>query len=117
MDPIEKEQTQQTEIRDKITSLNFESIQYSGSSAKIHLNTLASFTGYRAGSYAISGLKKMTGTDTFLELPDAAKKCKTETFEECHAVRYIGEVQNQCGCVPWGLNSTTAQQVNKLLVT
>ena len=117
MDPIEKEQTKQAEIKDKITSLNFESIQYSGSSAKIHLNTLASFTDYRAGSYAMSGLKKMTGTDTFLELPDAAKKCKTKTFEECHVVRYIAEVQNQCGCVPWGLNSTMAQQVKKLFVT
>ena len=57
-------------------------------------------------------LKKMTGTAAFLELPDAAKKCKTETFEECHVVRYLAEVMKQCGCVPWGLNSTMVEQVN-----
>ena len=113
IDPIEKEQKKQAETRDEITSLNFESNQYSGSSGKIHLNSLASFTDYRAGSYAMSSLKKMTGTDTFLELPDATKKCKTETFEECHRVRYVAEVQKQCGCLPWGLNYTTAQQVNR----
>ena len=60
-------------------------------------------------------LKKMTGTDTFLELPDA-KKCKTETFDECHVVRYIPEVQKQCGCLPWGLNSTLAQQVKNMFL-
>ena len=111
IDPIEKEQKRETKTRDDITSLNFESIQYSGSSAKIHLNTLAGFTGYRAGSYAMLGLKKMTGTDSFMELPDSTKKCKTETFEECNVVRYITEVQKQCGCLPWGLNSTLTRQV------
>ena len=63
----------------------------------------------------MSVLKKMTGTDTFLELPDSAKNCKTETFEECHAVRYVAEVQKQCGSLPWGLNSTLTQQVNDML--
>ena len=113
IDPLEKEENKQVETRDMITSLNLESYQYSGSSAKIYLNTLASFTDYRAGSYAMSGLKKMTGTGPFLELPDSTKKCKTETFEECHVVRYIAEVQKQCGCIPWGLNSTPAKQVMK----
>ena len=115
MDPLENEKIKQTAIRDKITFLNFESLSNSGRSAKIHLNTLASFTDYRAGSYAMSGLKKMTGTDTFLELPATTKKCKTETYEECHIVRYAAQVQNQCGCLPWGLSPSTAQQVNMLV--
>ena len=114
IDPLEIEQKKQAETRNKITSLNLESIQNTESSAKIYINTLASFTDYRAGSYAMFVLKKMTGTNTFLELPDAAKQCRTETFEECHVVRYIAEVQKQCGCVPWGLNSTTSQHVSKL---
>ena len=114
IDPFVKELTQQTETRDIITSLNFESLQHSGSSAKIHLNTLASFTDYRAGSYAMFALKKITGTATFMELPDRVKKCKTETFEECYQIRYIAEVQKQCGCLPWGLNSTIAQQVKNI---
>ena len=114
IDPIEKEQKKHAETLDKITLLNLESIQYSGGSSKIHLNTLAPFKDYRAGSYAMSGLKKMTGTETFLELPNYAKKCKTETFEECHVVRYVEEVQKQCGCLPWGLNYILPQQVKKL---
>ena len=117
IDPVVKGQKKQAESKtwEKITSLNLESIQYSGRSAKIYLNTLASFTDYRGGSYAMFALKKMTGTAAFLELPDAAKKCKTETFEECHVVRYLTEVKKQCGCVPWGLNSTMVQQVNNKL--
>ena len=109
IDPIEKEQKKQTETSDEITSLNFERIQYSGSSAKIHLTTLARFTGNRAGSYAMSVLKKMTGTDRFLELPEYAKNCQTETFEDCHAVRYVAEFKKKCGCLPWGLNTTLSQ--------
>ena len=116
IDPWEKEKNIGVETSSEITSLNLESIIYSGSSAKIYLNTLASFRDYRAGSYAMSGLKKMTGTDTFRDLPDSAKKCKTETFEECHAVRYVAEVQKQCGCLPWGLNSTIAHQVDTKFV-
>ena len=94
-----------------ITSLNFETSSHSESSARIYLNTLASFTGYRAGSYALSVLKKMTGTDNFLGLPFKDKKCRIETFEECQIPRYIEEVNRQCGCIPWALNKTLPQKV------
>ena len=75
-----------------------------GSSARIYMNTLSSFIDYRSGSYGMSVLKKMTGTEMFLNLPDSAKKCQIETFEDCHALRYIKEVIKVCGCVPWGLS-------------
>ena len=106
LDPSEKEHTSLIENSDEMTSLSFETFTNVESSARIYLNTLASFTAYQAGSYALSALKKMTGTEGFLNLPSKVKGCKTETFEECHATRYLKEVHKQCGCVPWaiGLN-------------
>ena len=53
--------------------------------ARIYLNTLTSFTDNRAGSYALSSLKKITGTDGFLEQTDAQKNCRTETLEDCQS--------------------------------
>ena len=87
-----------------VTSLNFEVVSKADSSARIHLDTLASFTDYRAGSYAMYVLKKMTGTKNFLNLPLDDRQCKIETFEACHVRQYIKQVQKECGCVPWALH-------------
>ena len=57
------------ESKEDITSLNFETVSNEKSSARIYLNTLASFTDYKSGSYGVFSLKKMTGMDNFLELP------------------------------------------------
>ena len=43
-------------------------------SARIYLNTLSSYSDYRAGSYALTALKKMTGTESFLKQTDNKKK-------------------------------------------
>ena len=71
--------------------------------ARIHLHTLSPFTDYRNGSYAMSALKKMTGTDGFLGLPDSAKKCQLETFEECNSRKYVDRIGTSCHCTPWAL--------------
>ena len=47
---------------------------------KIYMNSLASFTAFRSGEYALSGLKRISGTTKFLELSDDAKDCQIETF-------------------------------------
>ena len=84
---------------------------------RIFLNKLASFSEVANGTYAISGLKKMTGTKSFLELPDETKRCQLQTFEECQAQSYSVEVQEQCGCVPWGLKTTGLTEVRQLIDT
>ena len=71
--------------------------------ARIYLHTLSPFTDYRNGSYAMSALKKMTGTDGFLGLPDSAKKCQLETFEECNSRKYVDRIGTSCHCTPWAL--------------
>ena len=80
-------------------------------SSMIYLNTLSSFTAFKAGSYALTALKKMTGTEIFLKLNDEEKKCTVERFEDCQAKRYIGRVQKECGCVPWALSSALVTKV------
>ena len=89
----------------KVTSLNFEPISEHSSPARIYLNTLASYGDFRTGSFALSALKRMTGTNSFLGLPVKEKKCQIETFEDCHTRRYVEEVKAKCGCVPWALNT------------
>ena len=109
----EKEQNIGTEpIGDEtIMSLKMEAFSSTESSSRIYLNTLSSFTDDRAGSYALTGLKKMTGTESFLKQPDKKRKCRIETIEECKAKSYIEKVQKICGCVPWALSINLTVQV------
>ena len=76
------------------------------SSARIHLNTLTSFTDTRTGTYSLSVLKKITGTKNFKNLPDRFKDCQVEAFEECQTKMYAKEIQDKCDCIPWALGST-----------
>ena len=87
------------------------SSQYDARSARIYLNTLSSFTDYRAGSYALTALKKITGTHRFLKQIDDEKECNIETLEDCQAKHYIYRVQEKCGCVPWALSSALVIKV------
>ena len=80
-------------------------------SARIYLNTLASFTDDKAGTYTLSSLKKMTGTDNFLGQSDEQKKCMKQTSENCHNRKYFENVQDKCGCVPWAVSSSRKTKV------
>ena len=92
-------------------TLDLESSGADDHSPKIYLNTLSSFTDFRVGSYAMTSLKKMTGTDSFLKLTDAEKKCRKGTVEDCRAKKYLNTVQQKCGCIPWALRSALVSQV------
>ena len=80
--------------------------------ANIHIGSLVKFTDHRPGMYVMSSLKKMTGTDNFLALPDASKSCQIESLEECQTQRYIEKVRRECGCVPWSLSSGNIHNVS-----
>ena len=92
-------------------SLDLRAKTVEDNSARIYLSTLSSFTDHRAGSYALTALKKITGTGNFLKQPNEVKKCITGTYEECQARKYIENVQKQCGCVPWVLTSALTTKV------
>ena len=95
----------------KITSMNLKPFKKDISSAKIHLNTLASFSNDRPGIYAMSVLKRMSGTDSLMALPDDSKECQKETFEKCQTERFFETIQKKCGCVPWALSEFITQKV------
>ena len=81
-------------------------LEASGSKEKsfrVYLDTLESFSGHGGGSYAMSVLKKMTGTGGFLGQSEDVKQCRIGHFEDCQAASYTREVQAQCGCLPWSL--------------
>ena len=70
--------------------------------AQIHINTLAPFYGEGPGDYAISSLKKMTGTKKFLALPNDEKNCQIEDFVRCKNRNYFTTGKLICGdCIPW----------------
>ena len=106
------ENTDETQSEDSNANpLVLASSGFDANSGRLYINTLASFTDYRAGSYAMSALKKMTGTDSFLKQTDEEKKCRIETLEDCQAKIYIDRVQHKCGCIPWALSSALDVQV------
>ena len=82
-----------------------------GIAAKIYIGTLARFIDYREGSYAMSSLKKITGTSGYLDQSDRWG-CQMETFETCQTRGYLVKVEEECGCVPWALTSALPQKVN-----
>ena len=82
--------------------------------ATIFLDTLAPFSDNQGGNYALTDLKWMSGTESFLELSNKEKECQIETYEECQR----GKVIEKCGCVPWQLmfNKSRKYQVRQLCV-
>ena len=106
-----KKQTPFLDSKEEIKDLDPGDSKEAKNSARIYLNTLSSFTDNRAGSYALSSLKKMTGTGAFLEQTDEQKKCRIQTQENCQANNYLETIQNKCGCVPWELSFALPTQV------
>ena len=79
---------------------------------KIYLNTLTRFKEYKTGVFKLSSLKKISGTGSFMDLPDDIRMCESDTYENCRTKRYHEEVLKQCGCLPWFLNSLYKSKVN-----
>ena len=68
--------------------------------ASIHIGTLAQFTGYGPGDYALTAIKKMTGTENFLAWPQDKRKCALERYEKCQMKGFLEESM-KCGCSPF----------------
>merc|ERR1711962_1875980 len=72
---------------------------------KITIHTLARYTTFGHGSYAMSTLKRMTGTKSFKQLPDHQKKCLVHNREDCQSQKYLEQLQKKCKCIPWALKT------------
>ena len=79
--------------------------------ARIYLHTLSPFTDYWNSSYAMSVLKKMSGTRGFLNTADGGKICQIEEYDKCNTREYLGMVSDKCQCTIWALEHGNSQQV------
>ena len=108
-----------TAIPDKedksVKTLNFQKTTSKGDcTARIFINTLASYSGKGSGSYMMDSLKMMTASDNFLAMSEDKRDCKTEEREECKKRIFLESGPNICDCIPWEL----AEQVsNKVGIT
>ena len=84
-----------------------------GQKFKVFIHTLTQFTTFGHGSYAMTALKKMTGTLSFKQLPDNQKKCVVRNREECQTHEYLDQVKKVCQCVPWTLKDNQVRQRQK----
>ena len=72
---------------------------------KVFIHTLAPHTAFGPRSYGMSALKEMTGTKSFEQLPDHKKKCTVHSREECQTRKYLTQVEKECKCTPWTLET------------
>ena len=84
-------------------------------SFKVFITTLAQYTTFGPGSYGMSTLKRMTGTESFKKLPTDQKKCLVHNREECQTQKYLDQIKKECKCIPWALGSEKNQVKTKFL--
>ena len=70
---------------------------------KVYVHTLAQYTAFGSGEYAMYALKKKSGTDSFKQLPDQQKKCHNHNREQCETNMFFEQIEKNCNCVPWAL--------------
>ena len=80
-------------------------------SFRIYVHTLSQHTIGGSGAYALTSLKKMTGTKSFLDLPEYKKECQVGSTEDCLAEKLIAEVKAHCLCIPWHLTRSSKDKV------
>ena len=74
------------------------------SQVRIHIGTLAPYTGYGPGDYRLSALKQITGTESFLIKANTDEECTNMNLEKC--MRKNAEGKNQaCSCKPFEFGS------------
>ena len=106
---FEKSITPTYRSKSENNDLNYLNIQQIDSkshmSAHVYIPTLAPFIASKPGTYPMFALKKMTGTESFLQMPDQVKQCHNELFEECQMKEALRRGQEECGCLPWAFTS------------
>ena len=49
----------------------------------------------------MTAVKKMVGTEAFLDLPDEKKQCQQEVFEQCVQRNLLKQAEEICVCLSW----------------
>ena len=69
--------------------------------SSINLLTLNKHTLKKNGAYVLTFLKEVTGTQRFLEQDDGTKQCSNKKIESCQQERFLEQMNDECGCLPW----------------
>ena len=88
-----------------IANKKSDGLESEGKSFKVFIHTLAQYSTFGSGSYELSSLKRMTGTESFKELPDNQKECTVLNREECQNQKFLDAVQKNRKCIPWILQT------------
>ena len=83
-----------------------------GVHADIYIPTLSKLRAEAVGTFSLSDIKQMTGSEKFLEKKDFAKGCSEVDFEECQSQKFLENVQKDCNCVPWQLSTVLDLKVS-----
>ena len=83
-----------------------------GVHADIYIPTLSKLRAEAVGTFSLSDIKQMTGSEKFLEKKDFAKGCSEVDFEECQSQKFLENVQKDCNCVPWQLSAVLDVKVS-----
>ena len=78
---------------------------------RIFIHTLSPQTLGGSGLYALNSLKRMTGTESFLDLPEHKKECQLDSTEDCLAEKLLAEIKRNCFCIPWHLTRSSKDKV------
>ena len=81
---------------------------------EIYLPTLSPYSAHEPGSYKMTSLKKMTGTDNFLKMSETTKKCQNEVFEDCKTRYLTANGHKVCGCLPWSLTTVLKEVIKNV---
>ena len=69
------------------------------------------------GLYALSEVKEIAVTDSFLSLDEQTKACQNQiTLEDCWMQNYFTEGIKKCKCTPYALRNYSREQVFITLV-
>ena len=90
-------------LLDRINPLNPENGKDADESFRIFLDTMDGFSDNRDGSYRLTAIKKLVGTESFMAMSDKEKECHKETLQECQNRQFFEKIQRLCSCVPWAL--------------
>ena len=89
----------------------FDTISHTQYSSQIFHDSVvvAPLTVYGRGSYALSSVKEVTGTEEYLKKAERGGQCQNkETILECRE-RQFQQGVTQCGCVPFNLRNFAAK--------
>ena len=104
--------SKRSDLEDNFASLDLQQSNEGSPSGRIYIDILSRYSNFKPGSYSLTGLKKMTGTESFIsKIPEKVRNCQVESYVECRTQKYYEEWKNQCNCVPWSSSLTSSEKV------